>query len=507
MRKILFICLLLVPFSTFGQTKVTKNYTAPHFQGSVKIEDTLGVVNKLLVDTIRSFSSANIIISDTVTFSTNMIVDGDVILGNDVTDNITFNGHVSSDITFENTIDRAISIATATFEAGSALSISGGITNGISLDGGDLNLSGGAGGAVSGIGGQVNINGATGNTDGDVNIANIRGVVNISRPGATTFIKGATVLDNNAANTSAIVTFENTAGDIQLFRTDATPESSVIGSIGDIAVDGTNGFFYIKKSGSATNTGWMITGGTSTFKSYSLSNPGTAGTFYVGGHYDFAAADANLTIGGTVVQTFGTAGQAHGAHAFVVASGPGGTDLVLTVTGVSITDAGVKNDADSEILVTDADEAITDQYFETIKKWLGQITYTLTGASGSFDFNYGFVKYEDFGNRDFIVTDFEGTGEARANETGLNIELLHHEETAFIYHATAFLPNQTALISLATDYGTNNDVANGNSFAYKRDNLSTSINGNNGEGLIIRITTVVNNSINHASFHIGVTLK
>ena len=74
MKKLLFVGLLLVSFNTFGQTNVNKNYTAPHFQGSVKIEDTLGVVNKLLVDTIRGFSSSNIIILDTVTFSSNIAV-------------------------------------------------------------------------------------------------------------------------------------------------------------------------------------------------------------------------------------------------------------------------------------------------------------------------------------------------------------------------------------------------------------------------------------------------
>lgn len=318
---------------------------------------------------------------------------------------------------------------------------------------------------------------------------------------------GAFTVNSNAANTSAIMTIQNTAGDFQIFRTDATPESAVTGSIGDMAVDGTGGVLYFKQSGSASNTGWQAVGGTPTYKSYSLSNPGNSGTFYVGGHYAYDAADANLTIGGAVTQTFGTAGEAHGSHAFCVAAGAGGADLVLTVTGVSITDAGVKNDTDSEIIVADADAATTDEYFETSKKWLGQITYTLTGAAGSFDFNYGFVKYEDFGNRDFTITDFEGTGECRANETGLNIELLYHEATAFIYDAAAFIPNQTALISLATDYGTNNDVANGDGFAYKRTGLTTAVNGDSGEGLIIRVTTAVNNSINDASFHVGVTLK
>lgn len=63
-------------------------------------------------------------------------------------------------------------------------------------------------------------------------------------------------LDTNAANTVAISTYANTAGDFQLFRTDATPEGSVTGSIGDLAVDGTGGVLYIKNTGSATNAGW-----------------------------------------------------------------------------------------------------------------------------------------------------------------------------------------------------------------------------------------------------------
>ncbi len=242
-----------------------------------------------------------------------------------------------------------------------------------------------------------------------------------------------------------------------------------------------------------------------TYKSYSLSNPGNSGTFYVGGHYGFSATDATLTIGGVVTRTFGAVGECHASHAFIVASGAGGADLVLTVSGISIDDMGVKNLADTEIIVPDTDAAVLNQYFETSKKWLGQIVFTLTGAAGAFTFNYGFAKYEDFGNQDFEVTDFEATGEARANETGLNIELLYHEATAFLYNAGAFVPNQTALVSLAVDHGTDgNDVANGFGFAYKRTGLSQVVGGNDDEGLMIRVTTVVNNSINDATFHIGI---
>jgi len=247
-------------------------------------------------------------------------------------------------------------------------------------------------------------------------------------------------------------------------------------------------------------------GGTPSFKSYTVSDFGNSDSHYTAGFYSAPVEDVTLTIGGSVTQTYGTAGQSHAAHAFCVASGAGGTDLVLTVTGVSITDAGVKNDADSEIIVADTDTATTDAYYETSKKWLGQITYTLTGSAGAFTFNYGFCKYEDWGNRAFTLTDFETTGKMGASETGLNIELLHHKATGWTYHASAFVPGTGALTSLSTDHGTNNDVANDEHFAYKRASLATAVDGSASEGLVIKVTTAVNNSIDYMNSHIGVTL-
>lgn len=67
--------------------------------------------------------------------------------------------------------------------------------------------------------------------------------------------------DSNAANTTAIVTVENTGGDFQLFRTDASPEAVVTASIGDLAVDSSNGNAYIKNTGIGTSTGWIQFGG------------------------------------------------------------------------------------------------------------------------------------------------------------------------------------------------------------------------------------------------------
>lgn len=63
--------------------------------------------------------------------------------------------------------------------------------------------------------------------------------------------------DSNEANTEPILTLENTGGDFQFFRSDANPESNITASIGDLAVDSTNGTAYIKSEGNATNTGWV----------------------------------------------------------------------------------------------------------------------------------------------------------------------------------------------------------------------------------------------------------
>ena len=86
--------------------------------------------------------------------------------------------------------------------------------------------------------------------------------------------------DSNADNSTAILTLENTAGDSQFFRVDATPEGSITGSVGDIAIDGTNGTVYVKSSGDATNTGWteLTSGSSGSYLSSNASDSYTSGT-------------------------------------------------------------------------------------------------------------------------------------------------------------------------------------------------------------------------------------
>lgn len=249
----------------------------------------------------------------------------------------------------------------------------------------------------------------------------------------------------------------------------------------------------------------MVIGGGATFKSFGAGDFGASGIHYLAGFYEAPAAAATLTIGGTVTQTYGTAGRMKAAHAFCVASGAGGTDLVLTVSGISIAEDGTRNDADSEVIVADTDQASTDQYFETAKKWLGQITYTLTGAAGAFTFNYGFCKYDDFGDRDFTVSEFEMVFHGAATETAFDVRLLYHNATGWTYSAAAFKPGATVLCSSLTDNSSTNDnFANNDNVAYKRTDLTQAVEGSASEGLVIEINTATNNSIAYGDCHIGV---
>lgn len=54
-----------------------------------------------------------------------------------------------------------------------------------------------------------------------------------------------------------ILTLENLLDTVQTFVVNANPEGVITASIGDMAIDGTNGRFYIKETGNSTNTGWV----------------------------------------------------------------------------------------------------------------------------------------------------------------------------------------------------------------------------------------------------------
>jgi hypothetical protein len=260
-------------------------------------------------------------------------------------------------------------------------------------------------------------------------------------------------------------------------------------------------------------TNWVGVG-SKISKSYAFTTQGIGtGTFYGAGHYQVSATDANLNQG-TPTITLGAVNETNAAHVFIVSGGNGSTDagdLVLTVSGISITDAGVRNDADSEVIVADATTGHQiNTYAETTKKWLGQVTYTLTSSVGpnfSFDFNYGFAKYDDMNNEDFTVLGMECTWLAGAADTGIDIALLHHNGVGWTYAATGFVAQQNDLTRLSTIHGVNDTQANGGEYAFKISNLTTDVAGNDSEGVMIEFVTTANNALEFMNCHIVYRLQ
>ena len=267
--------------------------------------------------------------------------------------------------------------------------------------------------------------------------------------------------------------------------------------------DGTSWYCAVEKLASASHT----------FKSYSLGtrSAGT-GDFYVGGFYIAAAGDVNLNQG-SLTHSLGTANISYAAHVFVVLKEAGttdGSDLTLTVTGTSITDEGVRTGSDSEVLVSDLTAATANKYYETTKKWIGQVVLTMASSGGTTyatDFNTGFAKYEDFGNKDFTLTDFEAVGLCKGSDSGFNIILFHHHSTGWTYSAAAFVAGGTQLLNMNTIHDTEVDINSGEDFAFKRTGLSTAVVGSGLEGLIIKVVVGAANAVQDSNFHTGVILQ
>lgn len=232
---------------------------------------------------------------------------------------------------------------------------------------------------------------------------------------------------------------------------------------------------------------------------FSFSSPSGAGavTRYAGGGwYDFATADVTLDEG-SLTQTFGTSNVSYAAHASIISRVNGTVDtgtVSIVVSGTSIDDEGNRATGASETILADITTAGINGYHETTKKWLGTITYTLTETvdnptAYTIDFNYGFSKYEDFANQAFTVTGIQVAGEAGASDSGFNIILFHHSTSGWTYAATGFVPGGTQLANMNTDHSTEQDLSNAEPFAWKKTDLNTDVDGNNGEGVVVRIDT------------------
>ena len=225
-----------------------------------------------------------------------------------------------------------------------------------------------------------------------------------------------------------------------------------------------------------------------TDKFWSFSSPsGASGTFYWGGFY-FNSGTASDFSGGP---TFGTANASYAAHFYIVLGAATVDELTLTVTGTSINDTATRTTSDTQNIVIPSGTA-ADTYYETKKKWIGQVTITVASGTAKIC-DYGFSKYWDANNNDFTVKGVEATWLGGANDVAPDIQLIHHKATGWTYTGSgAIFP--TALASMATDHDTEIQVRNNEDGAWKRSNLDTAIDGSGEEGILWAVTTTSNKS-------------
>ncbi|MFC1633021.1 hypothetical protein ACFL1U_02690 [Patescibacteria group bacterium] len=253
-----------------------------------------------------------------------------------------------------------------------------------------------------------------------------------------------------------------------------------------------------------------------TFKSYSMASAGVgAGQFYMAGFYEAPTADANLTQASSTV-THGSANHSYASKAFIVTgaagttTGPGTGPVEIEVSGTSITDAGVRTASDTEIILADTTTASTNAYYQTTKKWIGTVTYTIQNAVGStqvnysLDFNYGFARYEDIGQNDFTLGCIEAVGLAGANDTNFNVQLFYHSSAGWTYSAAAFVPGGTELANMQTIQAPEDNLVTGEHFSFKKFPIGQAVNASSGdEGYVIKVTLGTAGSIDYMDIHIG----
>jgi len=249
------------------------------------------------------------------------------------------------------------------------------------------------------------------------------------------------------------------------------------------------------------------------YKSETFSSRGVgAGTYYLFGDYIAPEADITLTDTSATLD-FGTENSAYGMRPFAVFAGDGAVDsgqIGLRVTGTTITDSGVRTGSDTQVITEDITTPVLNDYLEPEKKFIGAVVYELYVVSGSptsysVSFNYGLVKYEDFGNRDFLVTDLEVVGLGGATDTGFVLQLLKQSSDGWAYSADDFAPGNGVIADLNAIYAPEDNIINGEAFHFKLDStaLSDVILGSQNEGLLLKLVTTQNNTIQYLNCHVG----
>lgn len=216
------------------------------------------------------------------------------------------------------------------------------------------------------------------------------------------------------------------------------------------------------------------------------SPAGALGAFYSGGFYHFSGANNDFDP----AINWGTANAGYGAHFMIVLGEVAVDEITIAVTGTSMLDGGTRAATDTEDIVIPNGTA-ANSYFETVKKWIGQVAIETTTGTAK-QCNYGWCKYWDRNNTRFRIIGSEALWVAGANDAGANISILHHKAAGWTYNAGADPTPPTPIADMQTDYDTEYELINGEPGAWKRDNLSTNVDGIGSEGIIVRRVTTAN---------------
>ena len=225
-----------------------------------------------------------------------------------------------------------------------------------------------------------------------------------------------------------------------------------------------------------------------------ISQSAGSGTNYFGGFYIFNSGDNDFSA----TQTLGVANASYAAHGFLVLGANTVDDVTIRFSGTSIDDEGSRTGADTEDVVF-THPATIDDYVETWKKWIGQVDIDLISGT-AVTCNWGFAKYWDNNNTDFIVLGLEATWRGGANDNDPDLQLLHHKATGWTFNAASAPTPPTPLASMKTDHTPEYLVKNNAPGAWKRTDLNVEVNGGGSEGTIICMVTNQNKAFELGNF-------
>ena len=231
-----------------------------------------------------------------------------------------------------------------------------------------------------------------------------------------------------------------------------------------------------------------------------VSPSGSGATRFYGGSLDFFSGNSDFSA----TATFGTASGTYDAHFGIVASAnAGGSDTVLHVTGYRVSDDGTHFGDLKAYLLTIPAGTGANTYFETAEKFVGQVSVRHVSGD-TIQSNYGYVTYYDLYNTNFTIAGLLFEGVAGANST-VDASLYRHQATGWIYNVGSTPTQPPAIANLSDDHIGAISVFNGKDFRWKS-TLSLvaladrTVNGNNGQGFYISVTTAGGGAIESARF-------